>query len=222
MTDIRAFDSRGKEVYHYTTPRNLTDEEINILEEVLQRYRKAIHDQKPLETIETYHDNIEYVEDEKAFLEILDREAEEQTLTMYYPLMDGREARLDLTVKPVTDAKAVMDVGENLDLFKDYTQDEIQTFNDYQMGKEMSPEERQLAEKIQVEIATVNADRIKEVAIEFLALQTTFKDRESSYEDMKRIYSRMQVGYLLLLFARVKDMTHLDDVDTEKIFRQSD
>lgn len=29
MTDIRAFNSRGKEVYHYATPLDLTDEEIN-------------------------------------------------------------------------------------------------------------------------------------------------------------------------------------------------
>ena len=200
----------------------MTDEEIHQLEVVLHQYRDAIYEQRPIDTIETYHDNIEYIEDEHAFLELLDKDAEVQTLTMYYPLMDGREARLDLTVKPVTNAKAVMDVGENLDLFKDYTQDEIQTFNDYQAGKEQTPEERQLAEKIQMEIATVNADRIKDVAVEFLSLQTTFKGKDSSYDDMKTIYERMQVGYLLLLFARVKDMTHLDDVDTEKIFRQSD
>ena len=90
------------------------------------------------------------------------------------------------------------------------------------MGNAQTPEERAIAMRLQQEIATVNADRIKEVAIEFLALQTTFKDKESSYEDMKAVYNRMQVGYLLLLFAKVKDMTHMDDVETEKIFRQSD
>lgn len=201
---------------------DMTDDEITLLEAILQRYRSAIQTQKPLETLTNYHDNIEYIEDEHAFLELLDQEAEEQNLTMYYPLMDGREARLELTVKPVTDAKAVMDVGENLDLFRDYTEKEIQVYNDYTLHKEQTPEEQELALKIQREIATVNADRIKEVAVEFLALQTTFKGKESSIEDMKQIYERMQVGYLLLLFSKVKDMTHLDDVDTEKIFRQSD
>lgn len=29
MTTIEAYDSRGKRVYHYSTPRNLTEEEIN-------------------------------------------------------------------------------------------------------------------------------------------------------------------------------------------------
>ena len=201
---------------------DLTDLELDALEEILARYRPAINEIQPIKTMDTYHSNIEYVEDEHAFLELLDKEARDQTLTMYYPLLDGREAKLELTVKPITDAKAVMDVGENLDLFKDYTQDEIQIFNDYQMKKEQSPEERAIAEKLQQEIAVVNADRIKDVAIEFLSLQTTFKDKDSSYDDMKQIYSKMQVGYLLLLFARVKDMTHLDDVETEKIFRQSD
>jgi len=201
---------------------DLTDKELDALEDILARYRPAINEIQPIKTMDTYQSNIEYVEDEHAFLELLDKEARNQTLTMYYPLLDGREAKLELTVKPITDAKAVMDVGENLDLFKDYTQEEIQIFNDYQMKKEQSPEERAIAEKLQQEIAVVNADRIKDVAIEFLSLQTTFKDKNSSYDDMKQIYSKMQVGYLLLLFARVKDMTHLDDVETEKIFRQSD
>lgn len=201
---------------------DLDDKELDLLETVLAKYRPAINEIKPMETLETYHDNIEYVEDEHAFLELLDQEARDQTLNMYYPLLNGKEAKLELTVKPITDAKAIMDVGENLDLFKDYTQEEIQIYNDYQMKKEQTPEEIAIATKLQEEIAVVNADRIKDVAIEFLALQTTFKDKDSSYEDMKQIYSKMQVGYLLLLFARVKDMTHLDGVETEKIFRQSD
>ena len=200
----------------------LTKGELDALEGILSKYRPAINEYQPADTLKTYNDNIEYVEDEHAFLELLEREAVDQTLTMYYPLMDGREARLELTVKPITDAKAVMDVGENLDLFKDYTQEEIQAYNDYQMGNSQTPEERAIATRLQQEIATVNADRIKEVAIEFLALQTTFKDKKSSYDDMKAVYNRMQVGYLLLLFAKVKDMTHMDDVETEKIFRQSD
>ena len=200
----------------------LTPEEHTTLEGVLVRYRPAIHEQNPLETIESYHDNIEYIDDEKAFLDLLDHESEEQTLTMYYPLMNGKEARLELSVKPITDAQAVLDVSENLDLFRDYTQEEIQTFNDYNNGKTQTPEERAIAERIQNEIAYSNANRIKEVAVEFLALQTTFKDKDSSYEDMKRIYEKMNVGYLLLLFSKVKDLTHLEDVDTERIFRQSD
>lgn len=200
----------------------LTPEEHTTLEGVLVRYRPAIHEQNPLETIESYHENIEYVDDEKAFLELLDHESEEQSLTMYYPLMNGREARLELSVKPITDAQAVLDVSENLDLFRDYTQEEIETFNDYNNGKTQTPEERAIAERIQKEIAFSNANRIKEVAVEFLALQTTFKDKDSSYEDMKQIYEKMNVGYLLLLFSKVKDLTHLEDVDTERMFRQSD
>jgi hypothetical protein len=200
----------------------LTHGELEALEGILSKYRPAINELQPADTLKTYNDNIEYIEDEHAFLELLEQEAVDQTLTMYYPLMNGREARLELTVKPITDAKAVMDVGENLDLFKDYSQEEIQTYNDYQMGKTQTPEERAIATRLQQEIATVNADRIRDVAIEFLALQTTFKGKNSTYEDMKAIYNRMQVGYLLLLFSKVRDMTHMDDVETEKIFRQSD
>jgi hypothetical protein len=200
----------------------LTDEEMTQLQTILHRYRPAIQKHKPLESIENYHDNIEYVEDEKAFLQLLDEEKKEQTLTMYYPLMDGREARLNLTVKPVTDAQAIMDVSENLNLFKDYTQEELQAFNKYNQGEHVTPEEKAIAEKVQQEIAQANANTIQDTAIEFLALQTSFTGKNSSYEDMKAIYSQMHVGYLLLLFARVREIAHIDDVDTEKIFRQSD
>lgn len=217
-----ACDKQKKVLVKCINREELTPRELEALEEILAQYRPAINEIQPMQTMENYTDNIEYIEDEHAFLDLLDREAQEQTLTMYYPLMTGKEAKLELTVKPVTDAKAVMDVGEQLDLFKDYTEDEIQIFNDAQLGKQQTPEEAAIARRLQTEIATVNADRIKDVAVEFLALQTTFKGRDSSYEAMKNIYNRMQVGYLLLLFQKVKDMTHMDDVDTEKIFRQSD
>ena len=200
----------------------LTDEESNTLQHVLHRYRPAIQKHKPLESIENYHDNIEYVTDEKAFLRLLDEEKKDQTLTMYYPLNNGKEARLELTVKPVTDAQAIMDVSENLDLFKDYTQDELEAFNHLQQGHTMTPEEQAIAERVQAEIAQANANTIRDTAIEFLALQTSFTGRDSSYDDMKSIYSQMHVGYLLLLFARVRELAHIDDVDTEKIFRESD
>ena len=117
---------------------DLTDKQLDALEDILARYRPAINEIQPIKTMDTYQSNIEYVEDEHAFLELLDNEARNQTLTMYYPLLDGREAKLELAVKPITDAKAVMDVGENLDLFKDYTQEEIEIYNDYQNKKQQT------------------------------------------------------------------------------------
>jgi hypothetical protein len=201
---------------------DLSPEEHTILEGVLARYRPAIQKYKPLETMENYDESERQLTARTRFLQLLDEQEKPQELTVYYPLNNNEERKLHLLVKPVTDAQAILEVSGALELFKDYTAEETQVFTDYQNGKTQTPEERAIATRLQQEIATVNADRIRDVAIEFLALQTTFKGKNSTYEDMKAIYNRMQVGYLLLLFSKVRDMTHMDDVETEKIFRESD
>lgn len=193
--------------------------EMEILQQVLHRYRKAIREQKPFETIENYEDNVAYVEDEKAFLAILDDEEQNQELTVHYPLMGGREAVLPLVVEPLTDAQAVIEVTENLQIFNDYTAEETQAFVDYQNGKSQTPEERAIAKEIEVTLARKQSNRVKDAAIEFLAIQTKFKGKNSSRDDMRQIYKRMNVGILLLIFARVKEMLYLGDVDVDKIFR---
>ena len=197
----------------------VNDDELTILEDVLQRYRKAIQEQQPLETIENYEANVEYVDSEQAFLELLDEEEKESELTFYYPLASGKEARIDLTVKPLTDAQAVIEVTDNLQIFNDYTEEETRAFGDYQAGRAQTPEEIAVAKRIETQLATMNAGRVQQAAVEFLSLQTSFKGRDSSYEDMKRIYSRMNVAVLLLLFKRVQDITQMNNLDVEKIFR---
>ena len=193
--------------------------EMQILEQVLGRYRKAIQEQKPYETIENYESNVEYVEDEKAFLALLEDEETRQELTIHYPLTGGREAVLPLVVEPLTDAQAVIEVTENLQIFNDYTTEETQAFVDYQNGKTQTPEERAVAQKIETTLARKQSNRVKDAAIEFLAIQTKFKGKDSSREDMRKIYKKMNVGILLLIFARVKEMLYLGDMDVDQIFR---
>ena len=203
--------------------KTLTSEEMETLQAVLSRYRPAIQKYKPAESLENYDNNIEYVQNEKEFLRLLDEEDTLQTLTMYYPLSSGKEARLELTVKPVTNAQAVMEVSENMDIFADHTPEEIKAYADYTQGKAQTSEEVAIATKLQQEIMQKNAmTTMRDSAIEFLSLQTTFSGCDSSYEDMKTIYTKMHIGYLFLLFARVRDMTHLNDVDANQIFRESD
>ena len=199
----------------------LQNEEMDLLEEVLGRYRPAIQKHKPLDTIENYEENVEVVQSEKDFLRLLDESQKEQTLTMYYPLHAGREAEITLEVHPITDAQAVMEVQENLKLFEDFTQEEVQTFTAFNEGEELTEEEIAVAQHVQNEIAKKNSSHVQQAAIEFLSLQTGFQGRDSSYETMKEVYSRMEVGPLFLLFKKVQDMTELDDVNADRMFRDT-
>jgi hypothetical protein len=196
-----------------------TDQEITILEKTLNRYRSAIQEQKPMETIENYEENVQYVEDEKAFLQILEDEEKDLDFTIYYPLNNGKEVRLDLIVKPITDAQAVLEVAENLNVFQDYTEEETRAFLDYQEGKAQTPEEMAIAKEIQFKLAKENSNKVKDAAIEFLAKQTSFKNTTSSYCSMKKMYSKMNVAILLLIFNKVKTLSHIDDLEVDRIFR---
>lgn len=201
---------------------DLSPEEHTILEGVLARYRPAIQKYKPLETMENYDESERQLTARTRFLQLLDEQEKPQELTVYYPLNNNEERKLHLLVKPVTDAQAILEVSGALELFKDYTAEETQVFTDYQNGKTQTPEEIAIAKKIEMDIAIRNADTVKNTAIEFLSRQTTFSDEECTYEEMKEIYTRMNIGILLLIFNKVKDLAHLEDVDTEKIFRDSD
>ena len=223
LDDTNLTDQERAVIIKCINDETLNQEDMDQLQMVLSRYRPAIQKYQPARAVENFQENVQYVEDEKAFLKLLDQEAQNQKITMYYPLNSGGEARLDLVVKPITDAQAVLNVSENLDIFADHTPDEVKAYTDYTQGKAQTPEEYAIARKIEQEIQTQNnLNNTMESIIEFLALQTSFQGHDSSYEDMRKVYTRMHVGYLLLLFARVKELTHMDDVDVDRIFRQSD
>ena len=51
-------------------------------------------------------------------------------------------------------------------------------------------------------------------------MQTKLNE-DSTYESMKELYNRMQIGYRALLFQRVQQMSGLGDIDVDRAFRDA-
>lgn len=200
------------------------DDEKAELEALLVKYRDALEDQKPSETIENAQQNIQLVHDEKEFLKLLreDKERDVQELTMYYPV-GNHELKLIFEVYPLEDSEAILDIMSNLNLFKDLTDDEKINFDKMHNGEELTREEERVARYVQGKISDLVNDHTNEVVIEFLAQQTRLKGSNATVEDMREIYKEMKVNYRLLLFSKVQKIAGLTGTpDTERVFRASD
>lgn len=201
----------------------LTDIEIDILEEVIGRYQHALRKYEPTETLENIERNEQLVQDEKSILSLMRKSREEQIITMSYPLTKDNVLDLKLIVKNEIDAEALDDLQQNIDLFADLSQDELETYQRYAHDEQMTREERVIAEQIEQKIrekGQSNIPQMRQVAIKFLAKQTRlYGDPHSTEQGMIDIYEEMKLGYLLALFEKVQGMVGISDIDTENLFR---
>lgn len=206
----------------YLNDEPLLDSEREILRQVLAGYREVIREVKPSETLSNIEDNIQLVEDEQTFIELLDQQQKERTVTMYIPLDNGKEIKAVIDVNPRVDTQSIIDVQTQLGIFKDLTQDELSLVGEYQNGSNLTREEQAIAQHIQEKITEKTHQNQREMMIEFLAQQTWLHGRKPNPDMMREIYDRMDIAYTALLFQRVWDNAGLGDVHTERVFRTSD
>ena len=178
----------------------LNDTELATLKLTLAKYREAIEKQNPDEIIENVKTNIQLVEDEKTFLKLLDEDQQTKIVTMYYPTTNG-ELKIVLDVEPITDSTAILDLTENLNLFKDLTDEEINIYNEYKNNDNpnLTREEKIIAENVNQKINKLTQEKQYDIMIEFLAHQTHMHGKNTPYEVMKKIYTKMQIAYVALL-----------------------
>lgn len=200
-----------------------TETEIDLLEEVLGRYRDALEKYEPTETLENIERNEQLVRDEKQILSLMKQSHDEQKLVMKYPLSATETIDITLLVKNEINAEALNTLQENIGLFADLTHDELETFQKYAHNEPQSHEEIVIAQQIEQKIREKGQNNIlkmRNVAITFLAKQTRIYDDPSSTEQgMKDIYEEMKLGYLLALFEKVQTMTGVSQIETETLFR---
>lgn len=200
-----------------------TEQDLTDVGNILIKYRKAIEEQKPTETLTNVEQNIQLVQDEKQFLDLLNKAKQEDTkqLTMYYPTSDG-EIMIELDIHPLTDSTAIIDVNSNLNIFKDLTVEEQEAYTAYNEGRAQTREEKLLAEHVNQKIEERLAEDAVEIMIEFLSHQTSLHGRPRNPELMREAYEKMEIGYLALLTNKVKELSGLNSsIDARRVFRTS-
>ena len=101
---------------------DLTDDEFTLLKKTLQRYRKAINEYRPTETIEAYEKTVQIIRTEQELLDILDNPINKSLkVNLTY---EGQVYRLEFEILPIDDSRIIDYMQMNIDLFKDFSQEE--------------------------------------------------------------------------------------------------
>lgn len=204
--------------------QDLTKEEMNILREVLGRYRPAIRKLEPSETIETVEKNIQVTKDMNNILARMKDARNTETIEFSYPLSADEVMKVEIVINKEIDAQTIDDLQENLGMFEDFSRDELQTYSKYAHSETMSREEQAIAQRIEEKIYKMESSSIadlKDTAIDFLSTQTKLvtDGAEPSVDDMKEFYSLMTFGPLFALFERVQGVCGVSHIDKDALFR---
>lgn len=197
----------------------LTDEEFTTLKRILDKYRESIYEYKPDETVENAEKVINIINSEQELLDILD-DPSRRYLLLHLPL-NNKIYSLEFEVLPITDSRAVQAIELHLDLFADYSQREKQIIEKANHGQVLSPEEKQIMDRIAGEIEE-KADRKKEeIMITLLAHQLRLPNSSDNIGKRLEFWRKFPFNVKVLIFAKVQDKLGLTEYDNNQLFPTS-
>lgn len=197
----------------------MPDNEINILEKVLSKYRPAIQKIQPAEKIERIQQNKDIVTNEKEFLQLVEESNTIQTLPFNYPIGD-KTIHVLFDVYPINNSNAILDIASNLSFFKDLTDKEKEVYSKIQNKQKLTPEEQIIQNDLTQKIEQIAQENTEQTIIEFLSMVLKFHQQDTDPEAMKQVLSKIDLSYLTLLFNKVQEMCHIGDVNTDEVFRE--
>lgn len=196
----------------------LTDTETETLQRVLAQYRPAIQKINPKEKLENLEKNQEHIRAEQDFLQLLQQQNKEKTLTVNYPLDDGSTYQLHLTIKKA-DAQTIENIQQQLRLFEDLTEKEEQTRIKTQLGQKLTREEEIVYEHLQKRINDkVNANQ-DEISLTFLSQYTRIQDQDCDDEYMRQVYESMDPIIRLQIFDKVAQLSGMIAPQVDDLFQ---
>lgn len=196
-----------------------TDEEINLIAEILARYRKAIREQKPEETLENLENNLQIVNDFKTFTKEV-KKSKQKGIVQYDFYIPNTNSVVPLDVHPLTDSEVILDINSNLNMYKDLTSDEQIIYTKYQQGEPQTREEQAIAKHIEEKIEQRLNENAVEVMLEFLSNQLSLRGQPKNPTLMREALEDLEIGILSLLTNKVRQIVELDgNLELDKVFR---
>lgn len=196
----------------------LAEEDYSKLRELLRRYRPAIMEHQPEQTLENVEENYQHNQREKRFLDILKQQKQEKTITMNYPLDDGGIWKLRLGIRN-TNSQEIEDLQTNFKLFEDLTPRENRIRNKSQYGQQLTKEEQHILESVQEKVNKKVNKNLDAMMIEFLSTHTYLLDEESDYNYMKEIYENMDKVYREQLYIKISQISGLVNSEIDELFQ---
>jgi hypothetical protein len=198
---------------------DLTSDEFTLLKKTLQRYREAINTIKPSESLEVFEQTEDMILTEKDWLDIVDNKAN-RTLRVNVPFNE-KWYPMEFEILPLDDSRVVSTLQTHIDLFKDYSQEEVTIWSKAQQGEPITREEQQLINKMNKEIEQKSSeDRISSMN-NFLASQLRLPESTSDKETRLEFWAKFPFITKAAIMQKVEDKLGLTDQSNEKLFPDS-
>ena len=195
----------------------LTDDEFTLLKATLQKYRKAITEYRPTETVEAMENTVQIIRTEKEFLDILNDESNK--MLRVHLTYQGQLYEFNFEILPVDDSRIVDYMEMNIDLFKDYSEEERNLFSKAQRNQEdLSPEERAIIEKMTREINALASQEKAKLIDGFLASQLRLPESSQDYSDRLLFWKKFPFLEKWAVVGKVEDRLGLTETANEKLF----
>lgn len=196
--------------------QELTDDEFTLLKATLQKYREIINTYKPTETIEAMEKTVQIIRTEQDLIDILDNPSNKiLKVNLTY---DNQVYPLEFEILPVDDSRIVDYMQMNIDLFKDYNENEKQLFMKSQQGEELTPEEIAVVEKMNRELNEIASQEKTRLIDGFLASQLRLPESSQDYEKRKEFWNKFPFMEKWAIVQRVEEKLGLTEKSNEELF----
>ena len=196
---------------------DLTDDEFTLLKKTLQRYRKAINEYRPTETIEAYEKTVQIIRTEQELLDILDNPINKSLkVNLTY---EGQVYRLEFEILPIDDSRIIDYIQMNIDLFKDFSQEERDFYTRGQADPEsLTSEEKIILQKMNEEISVLASQERTKLIDGFLASQLRLPESNQDYEKRLEFWNKFPFMEKWAIVNRVEDKLGLTEKSNEELF----
>ena len=198
--------------------QDLTNEEFTLLKATLQKYRAAIYEHKPTETIEAAKKTVQIIKTEQDLINILE-DKQNQLLRVHLPYQ-GQTYELDFQILPVDDSRIVDYMQMNIDLFKDYSKEETDLFLKAQDGskKDFTPEERAVVQNMTQKINVVAGEEKAKMVDGFLASQLRLPNSNQDYNVRLEFWKKFPFMEKWAIVQEVENRLGLTERSNEELF----
>lgn len=198
---------------------DLTDEEFSLLKKTLVRYREGITKYRPTETIEAFERTENMILTERDWLNIVDNQFDNK-LKVNVPFNE-QWYPMEFEILPLDDSRVVETLQNHVDLFKDYSKEEMLVWTKAQQGQTVSHEEQQIVRKMTKEIEEKSSeDRIKSMN-HFLASQLRLPESTSDINVRVEFWKKFPFIVKSAIMFKVEDRLGLTEQSNEKLFPSS-
>lgn len=199
--------------------QELTDDEFKLLKKVLAQYRPSILEYRPNETIEAIDATTEVIKTEKDWLDLID--STEITLLNVNVPYRGKWYPMTFEVLAMDDSRVVSTLETHVNLFRDYSPEELSAFTKAQQGHKLTREEAAIAQKITKKLEEKTSSNRMETINNFLASQLKLQNSTEDFETRKQFWTKFPFMVKSAIMIKVEDMLGLSEYSNEKLFPDS-